>query len=343
MNQRAYSVVIPCRDGMPDVLDAVRSALSQSRPPDEVVLVDDGSTDGSAEHVERQFPGRVRIVRGRFGSAGAARNAGWRAATSSWIALLDADDLWFPEKLATLDEALDRMPQATWCFSDGAFRTLDGQLHASWFGLYADLVEPYCGSPLSQLLEVNFVLTSSVVIERDTLEALSGFDESLSHAEDVDLWIRLSRRGLATAVRRALVRYQHREGGLTRLTEQRLRGGATLFGRLAADASLAQPLRRQARARTSIYQYKLGFHALREGRTSEARARFCSAWLFPERVLPVVLGFCAALLPPALFQRLRRQGAVKAAATPMMALHRVRLEGVVTESPTPAASTRSAR
>lgn len=319
-------MVIPCHDGMPDVLDAVRSALTQSRPPDEVVLVDDASTDGSAEHVEAAFPGRVRLVRGRFGSAAAARNAGWRSAQGDWIAFLDADDLWMPDKLEVAERTLSSAPSAIWFFSDGAFRTLDGTTHDSWFGLYADLIEPYCGSPVAQLLEVNFVLTSSTLVRRTALEAERGFDESLSHAEDVDLWIRLSRRGEATASRRALVRYQHREGGLTRLTELRLVGGATLFGRLARDPSLAPALRRQARRRASLYRYKLGFHALREGRTAEARARFAAAWQFPERVVPILLGLAASFLPPALFQRLRGQRAAKAAATPMMALQRVRLE-----------------
>lgn len=315
---------------MPDILDAVRSALSQSRPAEEVVLVDDASTDRSAERVEEAFPGQVRILSGRFGSAAAARNAGWRAARSEWVAFLDADDLWSPDKLATAERTLTACPEAIWFFSDGSFRTLDGRIHDSWFGLYADVVEPYCGSPVAQLLEVNFVLTSSTVVRRDALEAVNGFDESLSHAEDVDLWIRLSRRGAATASRDALVRYQHREGGLTRLTEARLLGGATLFGRLSQDVSLDPVLRRQARVRASMYRYKLGFHALREGRTAEARARFAAAWLFPERVVPIVLGLVASLLPPQIFGRLRGQRAVKSAATPMMALQRVRLQSAPT-------------
>ncbi|HTM57399.1 MAG TPA: glycosyltransferase family 2 protein, partial [Candidatus Udaeobacter sp.] len=103
------SVVIPVKDGMPDVVDAVRSAIGQSHPPREIVLVDDGSADGGADQVERAFGERagprgeirLRVLRGRFGSAGAARNAGWRAATGEWIAFLDADDLWFEGKLAT--------------------------------------------------------------------------------------------------------------------------------------------------------------------------------------------------------------------------------------------------
>jgi glycosyltransferase involved in cell wall biosynthesis len=339
------TAVVPVHDGLPDVLDAIESALGQTRPPAEIVVIEDGSTDGSGEAIERRFGARVRLVRGRFGSAAAARNAGWRAARSPYVALLDADDLWMPDKLATAAERFAAAPCADWFFSDGAFRTLDGQLHASWFGLFADLVEPWCGAPVEQLLEVNFVLTSSVVVRRAALEAAGGFDERLSHAEDVDLWIKLSRRGLATASRRALVRYQHREGGLTRQTSNRLRGGAVLFSRLAADPGLDAPLRRLARRRASLYQYKLGLNALREGRGAEARAAFAAAWLFPERALPVVLGGLATLLPQAVFQRLRGRRAAVAAMTPMLAVRRVALrgwaDGARTEAAAPAREERS--
>ena len=322
------SVVIPAHDGLPDLIDAVRSVLSQTQLPHEVIVVDDASTDGGGEAVERQFGDSVRVLRGRFGSAGSARNAGWRAAQGDWIAFLDADDLWFADKLAVASERLQACPHADWFFSDGAFRTLDGQLHASWFGLYADVVEPYCGSPVAQLFEVNFVLTSSTVVRRAALERENGFDETLTHAEDLDLWVRLSRRGLATASRRALVRYQHREGGLTRQTEKRLEGGARLFDRLAGDGELTPELRRLALRRASLYHYKLALAALRQGRRAEARAGFAKAWLFPERVKPVILGLAAASLPTSWFAGLRRQGAARAVATPLAALRRVRLEGM---------------
>ena len=112
----AFAVVVPARDALPDVLEAVESALAQTLPPVEVVVVDDGSRDGTGTAVEERFGGDrrapVRVLRGRFGSAAAARNAGWRAAAAPWIALLDADDAWEPEKLGRAAEALGRAPGA---------------------------------------------------------------------------------------------------------------------------------------------------------------------------------------------------------------------------------------
>ncbi len=305
--QADVSVVVPAHNGLPDVLEAVESALAQRPAPAEVIVVDDASTDGTADAVWARFGERVVLVRGRFGSAGAARNAGWRAARASWVALLDADDLWYPGKLETALEILARHPESAWFFSDGAFRTLEGKAHDSWFALYAELPDPYLGQPVAELFDINFVLTSSVVVRRDALEATGGFDETMSHAEDRDLWIRLARRWPAVATTRALVRYQHLPSGLTRNVEARLAGKARLFDRLAADPTLPPALRRSARRHASQAQFKLAWCALREKRRADARRALARAWLFPDHALLVGGAWIASLLPEAMLAWLRRQ------------------------------------
>lgn len=323
------SAVIPAYNALPDVLEAVESVLAQRLPAAEVIVVDDRSSDGTGDALRERFGDRIRVLRGHFGSASAARNAGWRAAGGEWIAFLDADDLWTPDKLEVAFARLAAAPHADWYFSDGSVEWLDGRRHPSLLSLYADLEEPYCGSPVAELCEVNFILTSSVLARRSALEALGGFDESLSHAEDVDLWIRLSRRGLATGSRDVLVRYRARETGLSAQAAGRNIGGATLFARLAADETLEPALRVAARRRVSQHHYKLALAALREGRTGEARAHFAASWVFPGFTKPVVLGMATSLLPRSLVQRLRGRRAVGAVAAPMLAPRRVRLRGFV--------------
>ena len=303
----SFAVAIPAHDAMPYVVDAVRSAFEQELPPAEVVVVDDASSDGTAAAIKAEFGDQVRVITGRHGSAAAARNAAWRATRAPWVAFLDADDLWFPAKLATAAARLDAAPEADWFFSDGAFRREDGTLEPSWFALYADLEEPYVGAPLAGLFEVNFILTSSVVVRREALEALGGFREDMTHAEDLELWIRLARRGPAAASRHALVRYQHRAGGLTRQTEARLLGGATLFRRLAQDPTLAPALRRLARRRVAVAHHQLAVAALRDGRAGDARRFAREAWLFVERAVPFAAVWAASRLPAGWLTRLRRE------------------------------------
>jgi glycosyltransferase involved in cell wall biosynthesis len=348
VNRFEVAAVIPAHNALPDVLDAVQSALAQSHAPLEVLVVDDRSTDGTGEAVERAFGGeaRVRVLRGRFGGAAAARNAGWRAARTEWVAFLDADDLWFDAKLAAASEALAAAPGAAWFFSDGAFRTLEGETRLSWLEAYAELPEHWIGQPVRELIEVNFILTSSVVVRRDALEAIGGFDEGLSHAEDVDLWIRLARRWPATASRRALVRYQHRPGGLTRQIEARLNGDVALFDRLAADAGLESPLRGAARRRAALSHFKLGVSALREDRRDEARRHLAAAWRYPRRRPAVTLAWLATLLPGALLARLRAQAWAVRAAAPMKRVRRVVLRGgprASTEGAPPGSAPRATR
>lgn len=326
MSALRLAAVVPSRNGMPWVVDAVRSALEQQDPPDEVIVVDDDSGDGTAAALESAFGSAVTLVRGRFGSAAAARNAGWRAARAPWIGFLDADDLWFPEKTRVAAAALDGRSAVAWFFSDGAFRTLDGELHASWLQTYADLSEPYVGQPVAELFEVNFVLTSSVVVRRDALEALGGFDERLSHAEDLDLWIRLARRWPATASRRALVRYQHREGGLTRQTVARLSGDVRLFESLAGDATLEGALRARAASRARLAHYKLATVALREGRAHDCRRHLRGAWS-RERALPVAAAWGLSWMPGAVIRMIRRQPWVtRGLGARVLRLKRVALE-----------------
>jgi glycosyltransferase involved in cell wall biosynthesis len=103
------SVIIPVYNGAAYLAEAITSALQQTYAPYEVIVVDDGSTDGSAAVAEAFVP-RVRVIRQANAGCGAARNTGVRNASGSLLAFLDADDLWTPEKLAWQVAALDETP-----------------------------------------------------------------------------------------------------------------------------------------------------------------------------------------------------------------------------------------
>ena len=177
------SVIIPAYNAQSTLAAAIQSALNQTVPPREVIVVDDGSADGTAAVAEgfADAPGpRVILVRQANAGPGAARNAGIHASTSSWIGLLDADDLWLPPKLER-QLVLDDDPRIgiIACLSDKP-----GQACPPEIGFDA-------------LWDTNLLVNSTVLLRRATWEAVGGFHEgrALISVEDYNLWLRIAAAG----------------------------------------------------------------------------------------------------------------------------------------------------
>lgn len=202
------SVVIPTHDRAGRVLQAVRSVLAQTRRADEIIVVDDGSTDGTAEQIRTAFApqleaGGVRLIWQRNAGVSAARNRGIEAATQPWIALLDSDDLWRPEKLerqfALIEGCLAAGDEVTLVHCDEIWirrgnQVLQGRKHEKGGGRIFLRCLPLCA-----------ISPSAAVFRREVFEALGGFDESLPACEDYDLWLRWTARHSVHFVAEALV------------------------------------------------------------------------------------------------------------------------------------------
>jgi glycosyltransferase involved in cell wall biosynthesis len=202
----AFSVVIPVYNGEKTLADAVRSALAQEPPPLEVLVVDDGSTDGSRA-VAGAFGGRVRVLSGPNAGPSAARNRGAREARGSWIAFLDADDLWEPGLLAAAAENLAAHPETgLLCFG---VRVLEGDrptahvIHKKTSGAVYTT---------DGLLEGDVGTICTPLVARDVFLAAGGFEETLRANEDCHLWLRLSRTTVLRQDPRPLLLYRRHEG-----------------------------------------------------------------------------------------------------------------------------------
>jgi glycosyltransferase involved in cell wall biosynthesis len=199
------SVIIPTRDRWERLRHTLHGALTQADVALEVLVMDDGSTDGTARRVRELGDPRVRVFRRErpAGPAG-ARNAGIRAARARHIAFLDSDDLWAPGKLAAQLAAL-RRADAGLCY------TREIEVDCSGDGLRPVAVFPPMepGEPLRRavLRGENLPPFSNVVVRADVLRASGGFDERLRFAEDWDLWMRLVLATDAVAVDEVLVAY----------------------------------------------------------------------------------------------------------------------------------------
>lgn len=187
MTSNDVSVVIPTFDRQSVLPRALDSVLTQTCAVGEIIVVDDGSTDGTAEMVTDEFPEARLIVQENQGVS-SARNHGIEASEGEWIALLDSDDEWRPEKIERQMEVLESHPEQLICHTDEIWirhhRRVNPKLkHAKFGGRIFQYCLPLCAmSP------------SSVLIHRSVLDDVGLFDEEMPACEDYDLWLRICAR-----------------------------------------------------------------------------------------------------------------------------------------------------
>lgn len=189
MIELSISVVIPAYDNARWIGRAIESVLDQSRPADEIFVVDDGSTDQTAEIAEG-FGSAVQVIRQSNAGAAAARNTGIGTATGNWIAFLDADDEWEPDKLRLQVEHLQQHPDLEWTTAN-YFRCLCDEsicrpaLNRSAKGdVLADYLQTYMQGFTGH--------TDTMLIRRDLLERTGGFRAEQKRFNDLDLWLRIA-------------------------------------------------------------------------------------------------------------------------------------------------------
>lgn len=178
------SVVIPAYNRAHTLPRAIDSVLGQTLRANEVVVVDDGSDDGTEALVRKRYP-QVRYLRQANGGVSRARNLGIAATGGDWIALLDSDDAWLPTKLATQCTELRQHPLARLCHTDEIWirrgrRVNQMDKHAKSGGHIFRACLPRC-----------VISPSAAILHRSLIAEVGSFDEDLPACEDYDLWLRI--------------------------------------------------------------------------------------------------------------------------------------------------------
>jgi glycosyltransferase involved in cell wall biosynthesis len=234
------SAILPVFNGRRFLRGAVDSVLAQSLLPCELIVVDDGSTDGSAAELEglppAPFP--VRVVRQANAGQSAARNAAARLATGEFLAFLDQDDQWHPRHLEELVAPLAADPDVGWAYCDFDEIDLGGNLVTRAF--LRALALPHPKQTIYECVAGDLmVLPSASILRRAAFEQAGGFDETLSGYEDDDLFVRFFRLGWGHVfVDRPLLRFRiHATGSSAsaRFLESRLRYAEKLIAILPDD------------------------------------------------------------------------------------------------------------
>ena len=190
------SALIPTYNRRTRVLRAIQSVLAQTMPVDEIIVVDDGSTDGTAEAIHERYGRAVSVFRQDNAGVSAARNRAIRAARGEWVAFLDSDDEWLPTKLERQFEALKALgSEFGLCFTNCTFDDGTGTNYSVFqdakfvgrgaFGPFENPAE-YLLGPTSPLR------IQSTVVLKSLIEEIKGFDDGISIMEDLDAFFRLT-------------------------------------------------------------------------------------------------------------------------------------------------------
>ncbi|MEX5745714.1 glycosyltransferase family 2 protein [Massilia sp. X63] len=201
------SVIIPAYNAAATLLRAIESVRAQQGVNAEIIIVDDGSRDATVATARAAVrPGeQIRVIEmPRNSGASAARNAGIALARGEFLAFLDADDIWLPEKLARQLALIESDPGITLVSCNSEMVTVDG----------IPIKEGHLNRPpvngadaWKTLLIYNFVPTPTVMTRTALVRELGGFDEKLVVGEDLDLWIKLGVRGKIAVLPQILIRY----------------------------------------------------------------------------------------------------------------------------------------
>lgn len=181
------AVVIPTYNRQNLLFRALRSVYAQTRLPDEVIVIDDGSTDNTKSKLRAKFPDITYCYQDNAGVS-AARNTGISKSQSEWLAFLDSDDVWLPEKLAKQELALQDNPDYCICHTEEQWlrngkRVNAMRKHAKKGGWIFQHCLPLC-----------VMSPSSIIIHRNIFNQVGYFDTSLPVCEDYDLWLKITAR-----------------------------------------------------------------------------------------------------------------------------------------------------
>ncbi len=257
------SVVIPAYNALPFLPETLESALAQDFRDVEVIVIDNGSTDGTGDHVGRVVDPRVRLLRlaENQGISGGC-NAGLREATGELVATLEADDLWHPDKLSLLVGALDADPEAVLAYSYVELIDQDGRRSGNVVG------RPVEGDVRAELRsDVVVPCGSSPVFRREALVRAGGWDESFRSSPDWELYLRLAPLGGFRVVPRPLVGYRQHRSNTSVDWSTTARDVERILDRAYADSPQDAAGHTATMARMTLY---FGWKSLRTGNHRQA-------------------------------------------------------------------------
>lgn len=214
MSEAAITVIIPAYGVTTMLADALDSVLAQTRTDWEAIVIDDGDKR-VADHVAPYLSDpRIRFLQTENGGLPTARNRALAVATTPYVSLLDGDDKYRPDYLATMIETLEASPRIGFATADATY--FGSERVGEAFSTYAPQQMP---ATLERVMRRQFNVFVLVAMRREAIEGIGGFDQSLKSCEDLDAWIRLLEAGWELAyIPRPLAHYRRHAQQMSRNT-----------------------------------------------------------------------------------------------------------------------------
>lgn len=307
------SVVIPTYNVACFLPQAIASVRAQTCPVTEIIVVDDGSTDDTAQVVASLGEGITYVHQANTGVS-AARNRGINMAKGEFIAFLDADDVWLPKKLERQLAVFIGHPEVALVATDRCdIGPGDSVLLTSLFdreGLSGEFTN-LAGNPIPlgfrRIIEVNFLPTSSVVVRRAVLDQVGGFATDIRYGEDLELWARIAARYGISCLPEVLVRYRMHDKNSTQSTERLLADMVRVMERIRAWGGEQMHTHGMDPDTIVARRYwDLGYWHFHQGNASRARNALWRSWREAPRLRPLTI-IAMSFLPYTLILTLRRQ------------------------------------
>lgn len=297
----AVSVVIPAYNSAPFLRETIESVLGQTYSNLEIIVIDDGSTDDT-ERVMQTFGSRVSYVKQENQGVSAARNHGIKLARARYVAFLDSDDLWVPQKLAEQIPLLDEDPEIGLVYSDWAVVSEHGVVQPSFHS-----ERPAAsGHVFNELVETGFILTSGTVVRRSCLDEVGDFDESLSIVQDYDLWLRICYRWKVAVTNKALVTKRSWNGSLSSNFPKMAMERIALFKKALRDIpDMTERSRQLVRRQLALSYWDVGYDQFDRLALKEARRNFVSSLNYDWRNSRALGYLAASCLPSPVVKGIR--------------------------------------
>lgn len=297
------SVIIPTYNASRKLPYSIDSALNQTYPNSEIIVVDDGSSDDTEQLIRRRYP-TVRYIHQPNGGPAKARNTGIAAARGALIAFLDADDLWSPDKLALQLAYLQHHPDIGMVFTenlviDAAGRLLDSSRKRR------DLM---AGDLVRNIFDRSGLTTSTVMVRSGVLRRVGGFEEGLITGEDDNLWMRIAMACPVGLIDQPLASYRSADGSLSRTPGNIFRGVSRHLDLIETDpryAALRQRIGDLIPPKRAIVHLSEGFAHFSREDLAQARHHFRKSLTHNPRCRRALAYLLAAYLPIACIRAIR--------------------------------------